>query len=361
MKSVTYEDIQAMKGNGSSTRGVLNYFLKLGATVELAYENDQEGIERYYIVTYDGLRIPLRASKLNFYSGLNSLLAQTITTDKAKTSAILNACKLPTPFTVKYESSLDTNSLISKYSSLVVKPLEGAHGEGITVGVKTHEQLRAAVHSAQKIDQEVLVQQFVSGDDHRVLFVNYAFAAAVRRTPAAIVGDGTHTIRQLVENRNADKAKLWQDIRSGALDADTTRGSISKTPIEEIVAARGEAFLETVPKRGAEVRILDKANVSLGGQTEDVTDLVNTKLIDAISNLLRDINLPICGVDIMSTDISSDPEDGKSYIIELNAAPGLRLHELPMLGEPKKVCALVAESIIQYYRSMETESDSERQ
>lgn len=352
MRTLSFNEIQAMLGNGSSMRTVLKYFIDKGATVYLLHETLIKPIERYFLVEYEELRIPLRAYNLNFYSLYNSLLAQTITTDKLNSYAMLKAWGILTPETLLYGDHDQAAAFVEQHAGCVVKPRSGAHGDGITVNLHNTEQLQPAIQLAQVIHPEVLLQQQVAGDDYRLLFIDYKFVAAVKRLPASITGDGTQSIRQLVETSNTSISGLWANIRQGAAHADARRGSISKTPIAEIVAARGEAFLERVPATGKTVQLLDKANVSLGGQTIDITEQVNGELIEKLSALLRSIALPFCGIDVLSTNITGAPDQNESYVIELNAAPGLRLHELPTEGQPRPVCAMMAESLISYYRNL---------
>lgn len=349
MKEISIADINAMKGNGSSMRYILRYFIEKGAKVYLAYEDVQKTTERYFIVKYEKLVIPLRACRLNFYSIHDSFLAQTITTDKFKSFAMLAAWQIPTPDTVLYESRERAITFMKNHGECVVKPRDGEHGNGITVGVKDSRRLQAAVSEAKSVFPQVLLQQKVNGDDFRLLFIDYKFVAAVRRDPASIKGDGEHSIRQLVDSYNENIHSIWEGIRGGEVDSDTIKGSISKIPLEEIVNARSAALLDYVPQENEVVSLLDKANVSLGGQTTDVTEQVNLELIEHITRLLKAIGLPLCGIDVLSEDIGSQLSEKKSYVIELNAAPGLRLHELPTQGQERRVCGMVAESLIRHY------------
>lgn len=354
MQQVDYKTVTAMLGNGSSMRGVLRCFAEKGAKIFVLYDQKNANHrERYFLVKYEELTIPLRAYRLNFTSSLNSLLAQTITTDKGKTWIVAKAYNLPVPETEKFVSYDFANSFLRRFHSVVVKPAKGSHGNGITVGIEDKGVLKQAVSEAQRLCPDVLIQQHIKGEDYRLLFVDYTFVAAVRRSPAEIVGDGTHTIHELVSSSNEERRKQWYAVRDGSLDGDKIVGSMSMTPLVEIERARGKAFLGTVPALGETVKLLDKANVSLGGQTEDVTDIVNTDLCKRIEKLLRSIDLPLCGVDIMSTDIASSPSEGKSFLIELNAAPGLRLHESPTIGTQRPVCGLVADALIRKYRAVQ--------
>lgn len=352
MQQISFDEIRNMKGLGSSMRMILKLFIDKGAKIQIIHEQ-LEPNERYFIVELEDLKIPLRSAKLNFYSVFNSLFAQTITVDKLKTFSFLKANQLPTPDTVLYKDSKRAREFLQKNNPIVVKPLDGAHGEGITTNVTSEAALATAITAAQSVNSQVLLQQQVVGDDYRLLFVDYEFVAAVKRTPATIVGDGNHNIQQLVEASNEKMAKLWAEIREGKVNDSDIKGSVSKTPIEEIVLARGKDFLNRVPKQGEEIQLLDKANVSLGGQTEDVTELVSKELTNTITNFLRTIDLPLCGVDVIAQDISAPVHKSSSYIIELNAAPGLRLHEHPTIGQSRAVCELVVEKLTEYYKVLQ--------
>ncbi len=353
MHKVTYSDIAAMMGNGASMRTILKCFIRKGADIYIVYDKKETVWERYFLVKYDGLTIPLRARNLCFSSSLNSFLAQSITTNKSKSQMFAEAYGLPVPHLQPYDSWQEAVNFLKQRGALVVKPSDRAHGVGITVNVRDEVALQRAVDHASTISSQILLQDYVRGDDYRLLFIDCTFVAAVRRTPASIVGDGKQTVRELVETSNEEKHAIWHAIREQNTGGDNALGSTSKTPLEEIVQARGEKFLENVPNAGERVRLIDKANVSLGGQTEDVTDTVNKEFTEKISELLRGIDLPICGVDVMSTDIGSPVKAARSYIIEFNAAPGLRLHEAPTVGQPRPVGEMVAELLIKKYRSLD--------
>lgn len=351
MRAVSYEQICAMKGNSASMRHVLKYFIDKGAVVYLLHESTDRTISRFFVIDYENIKIPLRAYKRNFYSVYNSALGQAITSDKLKSHALLRAWNVPTPFTAPFDESFNHEEFFETYQTAVVKPAAiAAHGHGITLGVNDIDSFTKAIENTQTINPNVLIQQQVTGDDYRLLFVDYTFVAAVKRLPATVKGDGVHTIKDLIDQWNDTITHLQQQIRSGDIDADSIKGSTSKIPIDEVISARGTDFLSYIPEKDTDVRLLDKSNVSLGGQTYDVTDSVNQELVSQIGKMLEAVGLPLCGVDVLSEDISSPPKDQKSYVIELNAAPGLRLHELPYEGQPRNVCALVAESLINHYK-----------
>lgn len=352
MRTLTFDEIRAMKGNGASMRHVLKSFIDKGATVSLVDESLGEVIERFFQVEYQGLRIPLRAYDLKFYSAFNSFLAHTIAIDKLKTAHLLGVYDLPHPATQLASSEQANERFLQENTKVVVKPLTGSHGDGITTNVQDIDTLNRALDTARSIDSNVLLQQQLEGDDYRLLFVDYVFTAAVKRLPASIVGDGKLSVRQIVEANNRRLQKQIIGVRAGQVQEEDIKGSTSITPLQEISNVYGEDFLNSIPQAGERVTVLQKANISLGGEMHDVTDRVNQELISQLEGLLRAVDMPLCGVDVFSRDIGSPPSAGDSYIIELNDAPGLRLHELPTRGQPRLVCTEAAEALIKYYKGI---------
>lgn len=350
MAYLSYRQICSMKGNGSSARHLLKYFIEKGAQVMLIDECIQENyVNRLFIIELDGLRIPVKSHKLNLYSALNSALSLDITNNKLRSFELLKQFNINTPYTCHYLPSMLLEEILKIAPALVVKPRVGSHGEGISVGVNNLKDLQKAINSALEVDDEVLIQQKVAGQDYRLLFIDYKFVAAVRRDPAKVTGDGKKNVEQLINDYNENISRVWENIRRGNETDDSIRGSVSKIPIQEVRDARDGDFLDYVPSVDEAVSVLDKANVSLGGQTEDVTDEVDTRLIKRLAVLLRHIDLPICGVDVISEDIGNMD---KSYVIELNGAPGLRLHEFPTIGKARPVLRLYAETLIKFYQQL---------
>lgn len=344
-KSVTYTDLCSFRKLGSSARLVLKECINRGAEVYLLY--DDEAGERFFSIYYEDLIIPLRSNNLNLYTLLNSRYANAITTDKLKTYVHLLQNDIPTPKTVLYSDEKHALDFMTEHGRVVVKPLDGAHGEGITMHVETIEDLSKAVTHARQISEQVLLQKELLGDDFRLLFIDYAFVAAVKRVPAFVIGTGTETVAELVEQENNRKSQLLADLSSGKIDDSQALGSISTTPLEEIVSARGEDFLAYIPQANEHVALVDKANVSLGGQTVDVTDQVSADLVKKIESVMRAYDLALCGVDVLSTDISSSTD---SSVIEINSAPGLRLHECPYEGAKREISSLVVDKMIEKSR-----------
>ncbi len=229
-------------------------------------------------------------------------------------------CKrLDVPHPLTYLSTdIDARRVLDECGSLVVKPLDGAHGEGITVGVENEAELQRAVTRANQVSSKVLIQQRVSGDDYRVLFIGGEYAAAIRRSPAQVVGDGVSNVRTLIEKENTNPL----------------RGSNYEKSLEYISLDNAEYFLgakldEYIPAQDEKCQVVGVANLSSGGSAQDVTKIIPKSMIEHAGRLVRELRMGICGVDFMW---SGNDED-EPLVIEINATPGIDMHDDPMFGE----------------------------
>ncbi len=353
MNLLTKTDIAGLKGIGSSMRGVLQEFYGRGAAVSLVSEDSQRA-EYLFHVEVDDLQIPLVSARLNFYSVLNSLISQKVTSNKWTTYKLCQAYGVPTPVTEKLTTANDKSELINVYDSVVVKPLDGAHGDGITTDITTDDDLQRAVQNAKKFSEIVLVQQMVKGDDYRLLFLNYKLASAVKRVPPYVVGDGVRTVGELIAIKNKERTEFREGLRKGQFSDSDMRGSISNIPMDEVEEFNGEDFMKYTPNLNEKVQLLNKANVSLGGQTEVVDVSANTPLIQSIEQTLRVLQLSICGVDILSDHLENGIFSADStYVIEYNASPGFRLHEFPFSGHAYPVSQVVADLIVEKQKQLQ--------
>ena len=217
MNPLTDKDIVKIRKIGSSMRGVLREYNKMGASIYLAHYDSDKG-EAYFDVEMEGVCIPLLAKNLNFYSTFNSLLAQKFTSNKWLTYQICKKSSVPVPYTAMYDKETDLKSLLSKYGTLVVKPLNGSHGDGITTDVETYEQLRKSIDLAHGYSDSVLIQQMVDGDDYRLLFLDYKLVSVVKRKPPFIIGDGKSTVSQLIGVINAKRLDFREGLRGNIYD-----------------------------------------------------------------------------------------------------------------------------------------------
>lgn len=224
------------------------------------------------------------------------------------------------PATLRVTDLQDTreaDAFLAEYGRIVVKPGDRAHGDGITVGVTTKEQLTAALARAAECSKNVLLQEQVIGDDYRLLFIGGKLAAAAIREPASVVGDGQHTTKELIEFENTNPK----------------RGHGYETMMTHIDISAAELYLQerlnTIPAPNEKVQVVGVANIGKGGIAIDVTDNLPPGLLDQAQKVIDHFRLGLCGVDFL-VDAS-----GKAYLIETNVRPSFGLHEYPAQGKPR--------------------------
>lgn len=212
---------------------------------------------------------------------------------------------------------------------VVVKPQFGNQGRGVAARLMTREQVAAAYEPALREGGPVLVEKYAPGNDYRVLVVGGRVVAAARREPAHVVGDGVHTVAQLVDIVN-------QDPRRGEHHG-TVLSRIHLDDIALSVLAEQGMSPESVPATGVVVSIRRNANLSTGGTAIDVTDRVHPEVAARAVEAARVIGLDIAGIDILATDISRPLEEQGAIVVEVNASPGLRMHLQPSAGVSRPV------------------------
>lgn len=220
---------------------------------------------------------------------------------------------------------------------LVVKPVGGNHGRGITVNINNYEDALVAFHAAKNVSPKVIIEKYITGEDYRLLVINNVLVAAAKRTPANVVGDGKSTISELVEEVNKDPRRGYghENVLTKITINDLTR---------TIIAAKGYTE-DSVPLKDEIVILKDTANLSTGGTAEDVTDIVHPSNVSMAERISKIIDLDICGIDIMTTDISQPLEETGGAVLEVNAGPGFRMHLAPTIGLPRNVAAPVVDKL----------------
>jgi len=259
-----------------------------------------------------------------------SAVAEDVVQDKDLTKQLLAAIGVPVPRGRAVTSAEDAWAAAQDIGvPVVIKPKDGNQGRGVAVNLHTREQVMAGYAAALARSEEVLVEKYALGADYRLLVVNNKLVAAARREPPQVTGDGRRTIRQLVEEVN-------KDPRRGEHHAT----SLSKIPLDEIalgVLAEQGLTAESVPAAGQVVLLRRNANLSTGGSATDVTDLVHPEVAARVVDAVRMVGLDIAGVDVIAQDISRPLEQQGGVIIEINAAPGLRMHLEPSFGQSRPV------------------------
>ncbi|QEQ22207.1 cyanophycin synthetase [Achromobacter xylosoxidans] len=261
---------------------------------------------------------------------LTSAISESIAQDKDLTKMLLDAAGVPVPLGRSVTTAEDAWAAAQELGGpVVVKPRDGSQGRGVAVNIETRERVIQAFEVAEEISSEVIVERYIPGHDFRLLVVGGALVAASRRDPPQVTGDGVHTIRQLVDQVNADP-----------LRGDGHATSLTKIRFDDIALAtlKKQGFdADSVPAPGTLIFLRNNANLSTGGSATDVTDEVHPEMAARAVSAARMIGLDICGVDVVAESVHYPLEDQNGGVVEVNAAPGLRMHLNPSFGKGRAV------------------------
>jgi len=267
-----------------------------------------------------------------------STIAVDIAGNKEETKMLLEAAEIPVPKGTVVRSEEGLDEAIAKFGfPLVIKPIDGNHGKGNTTNITSREQAIKAFEAAQYYNRSVIAERFIQGVDFRVLVINYKFICAALRTPASVTGDGEHTIQWLIDETNKDPRRGYGHEK---VLTQITVDQFTQKMLDE----KGYS-LETVPKNGELVLLKPTANLSTGGTSTDVTDEVHPANIFMCERIARIIGLDICGIDIMAPDLRSPVTENGGVILEVNAAPGFRMHIEPAEGLGRNVAEPVVDML----------------
>jgi cyanophycin synthetase len=222
------------------------------------------------------------------------------------------------PSTVVLHDFADAVKFLAQHTRVVIKPADQSHGDGVTVNVTTESQLKAAYALATSLSTTVLAQEQIDGDDYRLLFIGGKFVAAAIREPASVLGDGTHTIRELIdiENTNPARGKGYENI-------------MTYIDLSAAQAYLGDRMGIEVPPAEQKVQVVGTANIGKGGVSVDVTDTLSQKIVDEAKRVVGHFHMQLCGIDYIVE------ASGKPYLIEANSMPSLGLHEYPVRGKAR--------------------------
>jgi len=222
---------------------------------------------------------------------------------------------------------------------LVIKPIDGNHGRGITVDINNYEDALVAFHHAKESSKSgaIIVEKFITGEDYRLLVINNVLVAAAIRTPAHVVGDGKSTIQELIDKVNSDPRRGYGHEK---VLTQITTNELTKT----LISQAGYS-LDSVLPEDERLILKDTANLSTGGTAEDVTDIVHPANVSMVERISKIIDLDICGIDIMTTDITKPISETGGAVLEVNAGPGFRMHLAPTTGLPRNVATPVIDKL----------------
>ncbi|OON63133.1 cyanophycin synthetase [Massilia sp. KIM] len=271
-------------------------------------------------------------------TGATNSIAVGIASDKQLTKTLLDQAGVPVPAgdTV---TTLEAAQRVARRlrGPVTIKPLDGNQGKGVTVNCATPEEVERAFHHARKHGRKLIVEEHLVGRDYRVLVTGGRIAAASWRRPPSVLGDGVSSIRTLVEleNRNPARGEGHTNI-------------LTKIPMDalakETLARQGLDF-DTVLPAGVQAELRGNANLSTGGTAEDVTDLLPEETREICIRAARSIGLDVAGLDIVCQDIALPLRAQKGGVIEVNAAPGIRMHQYPSRGTPRDAGDAIVEAM----------------
>ncbi len=271
-------------------------------------------------------------------TGRTSYIAVELAGDKEETNKILAARGLPVPHQELVRSADRAVSAAKRLGyPVVTKPYNGNHGRGISIHLTTEEEVRNGFAAAQEHSSSVIVETYLTGDDHRLLVVNGELIAATRRTPGHVTGDGASTVRQLVDIVNKDPR------RGVGHEKAMTRLALDEQA--DMMLARVEMTPDSIPASGQVVMLRSTANLSTGGTATDVTDVIHPDNRDMAVRAVTAIGLDVGGVDFLSPDITESYKQIGGGICEINAAPGFRMHVSPSEGLPRDVAGPVIDML----------------
>ena len=267
-----------------------------------------------------------------------SSIAVDLASNKDETKKMLTEAAIPVANGMCISEISEIETVISRVGfPLVFKPLDGNHGKGASINVKTKEEALVAFEHAKKYSRKIIVEKFISGFDFRILVINHQFIAAALREPAHVIGDGISTIEQLIELENQDERRGYGHENV------LTEISIDRETYDEL--SKLNYTLETILEKGKVCHLKGTANLSTGGTSTDVTDIVHPNNIFIFERISRVIGLDICGIDVMASNLNEPLEVTGGVVLEVNAAPGFRMHLAPANGLPRNVAAPVIDML----------------
>jgi cyanophycin synthetase len=312
--------INKREGIGPSTQAILSAAKRRGIPYR-RLNNDS------YILLGQGVNQKLVQATM---ACTTSSIGVDIASDKQETKRILSEGFIPVP-----EGRIARNrdelkeSIAALEFPLVIKPLNGNHGKGITTDISNEEECFRAFEKAQQVSPEVIVERYIKGNDFRFLVIDYKLEAVARRTPAMVIGDDHSTIAELIEKTNNDPNR--------GEDHEKTLTKIRVDGEMELLLGRKNLRMDSVLPYGEIVFLKDTANLSTGGTARDVTDTVHPYNVFLAERIARLMNLDICGIDVIAGDISQPITERNGAVLEVNAGPGFRMHLSPAKGTPRDV------------------------
>ncbi|MEC8604099.1 MAG: cyanophycin synthetase [Bacteroidota bacterium] len=258
--------------------------------------------------------------------------------DKDDTKHLLEQAEVPIPKGDIIRTERGLKEVIDDIGyPIVIKPVNGNHGRGITTNINTIEDALIAFNAAKEVSRYVIVERYITGEDFRILVINNKMVAAAKRSPAHVIGDGKSTIQQLIDKVNEDPRRGFGHEKV------LTKIEINNLTLE--ILKENNLTPDSVVEKGEYVKLKNTANLSTGGTAEDVTDLVHPSNVFMAERISKIINLDICGIDIMAHTLTEPISYTGGAVLEVNAGPGFRMHLQPSSGLPRNVAANVVDML----------------
>ena len=314
-----------------------------GASTEaLVKEAESLGIPWMHLETCDLFQFGYGKHQKRVQAALTShsnILGVELACDKEKTKKILASMGVPVPSGMTIYSFSELAAAIERLDGypIVIKPLNGNHGRGITIDIQDWEHAEIGYDRAREISTGVIVEHFYQGRDHRILVVNHKVVAVAERVPAHVVGDGATTIAALVERENQDPRRgNGHDNMLTKIELDDSTAEMLRhqgVTLDTILPAKQVCYLRAT------------ANLSTGGIAIDRTDEIHPETLWMAERVSRIIGLDVAGIDVITTDITKTLDEADGTIVEVNAAPGLRMHISPCQGVGRNVAAPILQML----------------
>lgn len=309
-----------------------------GSIVEEAFSRDIPWIR---LGTNSLVQLGYGVNQMRFQATITcktSNIAVDIACDKEQTKRMLDMASIPVASGDICVDEEDLEDTIKKIGyPIVIKPLDGNHGKGASINVTKWEDAVEGLAHAKQYSRRVIVEKFITGFDFRILVIDNKLVAAAKRVPAHVVGNGKNTIQELIDIVNLDPRRGYGHenvLTEITVDRDT-----------EDLLEKLEYSLETVPTKDEIVYLKSTANLSTGGTSVDVTDMLHPENIFIAERISRVIGLDICGIDIMAENLTQPLKENGGVVLEVNAAPGFRMHLAPSEGLPRNVAAPVVDML----------------
>ena len=328
------EDIQNMRviredtRMGPSTACIVEEAAKRG--IPYIRLNKQSLVQLGYGVNQKRIRATIASTTSN--------IAVDIACNKDETKMLLEAAEIPVPKGTVIRTEEGLKEAVEKYGyPLVIKPIDGNHGKGNTTNINSWDQAVKAFAAALEYSRYVIIERFITGFDFRCLVINYKFICAALRTPASVVGDGVHDIKWLIDETNKDSRRGYGHEK---VLTQITIDQFTQKMLDD-----AGITLETVPVKGQRILLKPTANLSTGGTSTDVTEEVHPANVFMFERIAKIIGLDICGIDVMANDLRTPVSENGGAILEVNAAPGFRMHIEPSEGLGRNVAEPVVDML----------------